>query len=126
MRKRKIPNPALNKTTSLSSEDQNALPKRRRGTSYPVEETLASTVPEVVNSESSSDCKDRRSFWNVRKNSLSSFLFDYFEIKSQSMDKTKINVKCKLCPPHKELLSCVSGNNSNLKIHLESVGINIF
>lgn len=34
---------------------------------------------------------------------------------------SRLFVKCVLCPDDKDLLSCVNGNNSNLKAHLESV-----
>lgn len=63
-------------------------------------------------------------FWNVKANSFSQLMFNHFEIKSQSEDKTKLFFKlhkCKLCPLNKQLLSCVKGNNSNLKAHLKSV-----
>lgn len=60
-------------------------------------------------------------FWNVKANSFSTFLFEYFEVKSRSKDMSRLFVKCVLCPDDKDLLSCVNGNNSNLKAHLESV-----
>lgn len=122
--KRKSSTQVLNVAENSFDGEQNMHPKRQRKTLKSAEKPAASTGSQVVNTQSSSEnVQDRCSFWNVKGNSISAYLFEYFEVKSQSLDKSKLHVKCKICPPDKDLLSCVNGNNSNLKSHIESVRI---
>lgn len=77
-------------------------------------------LPIVYGSEADDE---NLTFWKVKSNSPSSLLFQHFEIKSRSQDKSKLYLKCRLCPDDKNLLSCMFGNNSNLRHHLEAVKI---
>lgn len=77
-------------------------------------DTMENTASLACNRES-----DLAKIWNVKgSNSKSDLMFNFFEVEEGLRDNRTLKLECKLC---QIIISCVKGNNSNIKRHLERV-----